>query len=276
MTIYALLDYDGYICKAYYAGYKENKQNKILKDLEKSAIERTAKYFDVPEKEVKIKKVISGHSFKKDLYPSYKLPRKKDEGLGKFRDEVKQSDKTLLCVQSLEADDVITLLQKYINTSGDKCIVFSDDKDLHYFNLRYCKLNTDQEVVENSIPDLVKCYAQMIAGDSEDNVKGVPGMGMKKAIKYIEENLSEKDTIYQVIECYKNKGIDIDECLKNILLILPIGILYIDDISKPLILSAGLMAKEIDMDVVNKYVNETIISQLKMLSALVKGVYAKE
>lgn len=272
MKTYALLDYDGYICKAYYAGLKEDKQEKVLADLEESAIVRTAEYFNVERKDVEVMKVISGHTFKKDIYPSYKLTRKKDEGLGKFRDYIKEKYKDeLIRIANLEADDVLVLLHKHLNSEYMNSIVFSDDKDLHYYSFRYCKLNTDKEVTENSLEGILNVYAQMLAGDSEDNIKGIPRMGMKTALKYIQDNM-QSDLLRTVIKCYKDKGIDIDNCLRDILLVIPVGCMYVKN-EEHAMLTASLILQGYNDGDLDKCVSKLIVDELTTLNTIVKEVY---
>ncbi len=85
----ALLDYDGYVCKSFYAN-KEDLMNfesaeKILDDLTYSSIKKAARYFNCKFEDIKVVKILSGHSWKKEIYPSYKRTRKRDEFLGMYR-----------------------------------------------------------------------------------------------------------------------------------------------------------------------------------------------
>ena len=72
MTIYALLDYDGYICKAFWASHSKKGSDKneyeLLDALTTSAIEKAADLFGVSVDEIKPVKVVSGHSWKKDCF----------------------------------------------------------------------------------------------------------------------------------------------------------------------------------------------------------------
>ena len=119
-------------------------------------------------------------------------------------------------------------------------------------------------------------YAQMLAGDSEDNVKGIPRMGMKTALKYLNENINpDEDIIKTVIRCYRDKGIDIDNCLRDILLVLPIGCMYLKDFDTPLLLTTGLLEpeQELDIDVISA---RMISDQLISLNKIVKEVYLEK
>jgi len=221
---YAILDFDGYICKAYYAAKAEGEDDfeqidEILNWLVNAAYNKAFKFFG---QEPRVLEVISGHTIKKDIYPSYKLTRKRDEYLGLYREHCKHT-RPLTKVSQLEADDVCLSIDEYFNSEPTKSalntILFSDDKDLkNYVKGYYCKINVNEEI-ERPCLYAEAPYAQMIAGDSEDNVKGIPNIGMKKAYKYLDETNYDMEC---VVLKYISAGIDIDECLKNIALVKPI------------------------------------------------------
>lgn len=215
----ALLDFDGYICKAYYATISKGSTDfdemlALLEELVESAKSKV-------DEGAMIKYYISGHTYKKDIYPSYKVNRKKDLLLGEFREFIKLYYEDKLIVDNVEADDLITMDCEVYEKTGFVPIVFSDDKDLRYYCKRYCKINLSEEIVEQDEKEMVQHrIIQFLTGDREDNVQGVYGIGEKKAI--IELNKLGGITIENVIRVYKNKGIDIDECLKNLILISPL------------------------------------------------------
>ena len=63
---YAILDYDGFICKSYYAAlskYFEVEPEFVLDRLEEAVIKKAATFFDVNE--VVCIRLVSGHSWKK-------------------------------------------------------------------------------------------------------------------------------------------------------------------------------------------------------------------
>lgn len=268
----ALLDYDGYICKSFYAN-KEDMMDfasaeKILYDLKHAAIKKTSLYFDCRESDVKCYPVISGHSWKKDIYPSYKRTRKRDEFLGLYREEISKR-KDVIKVEPLEADELLIVLADYIRELGDnKYIVFSDDKDLRYYTQRYCKINITEQVVEQDPQALVyNQLAQMLIGDKEDNINGVPKVGEKTASKIL-GNLGF--TIENVIRVYKEKGIDIDLVLRDLLLLIPLSDIYT---ANP-IYNYDVAAELINNNKISeKDINNALISQLKFLNEKVRNVY---
>lgn len=222
----ALLDFDGYICKAYYATISKGSTDfdemlALLEELVESAKSKV-------EEDAIIKYYISGHTYKKDIYPSYKANRKKDPSLGEFREFVKLYYGNKLSKDNVEADDLIVLDYEAYDKGGFSPVVFSDDKDLRYYCKRYCKINLSEEIVEQDEKEMEQYrIIQFLTGDREDNVQGVYGIGEKKAL--IELNKLGGVTIENVIRVYKNKGIDIDECLKNLILISPLHSKVIED-----------------------------------------------
>lgn len=222
----ALLDFDGYICKAYYATISKGSTDfdemlALLEELVESAKSK------LDEQDI-IKYYISGHTYKKDIYPSYKANRKKDLLLGEFREFVKLYYEDKIIKDNVEADDLIVLGYEIYDKVGFTPVVFSDDKDLRYYCKRYCKINLSEEIVEQDEKEMEQHrIIQFLTGDREDNVQGVYGIGEKKAL--IELNKLGGVTIENVIRVYKNKGIDIDECLKNLILISPLYSKFIEN-----------------------------------------------
>lgn len=275
-NIYAILDYDGFVCKAFYAN-KEDPMNiqaaaNILKDLETAARDKTADFFGVPSDEIHILRIMSGHSWKKDIYPSYKRKRKKDEFLGVFRDKVKNMPRVRV-INQLEADEVIVLLSDYLSECNiNKYIVFSDDKDLRFYCPVCCKINITEEVHPQDFMDVYTSQLeQMLIGDSEDNIKGIPKVGEKTAPKLLSKygyNLKG------VIKCFKDNGVDIDNCLRDLLLVIPLSKTYRHDDPD----SEAGVAEDIIIGTppVDQLINRLLIGQIQYLNEAVKGVYDNE
>lgn len=221
-----LLDYDGYIAKSFYAGIDRDKLTdfsecyKCLYNMEGYVYAKAEPFF--AGEDFKVMKIVSGHTIKKDLYPSYKAQRKNDEALGAYRDEIKKWD-DITIAEHEEADDLIIRLNE---KNRDKSIVFSDDKDLHKYCKWTCKLNEDFLPTKEHFSKEEQLI-QLISGDFVDNVKGVPNTGDYRAKKYLKK---EGYTLENVIKLYKQSNIDIDECIKNLILVHPFakGVLDIE------------------------------------------------
>lgn len=198
--LYGLLDYDGYICKSYYASTSRGEGDieqieKVLDDLTTNAISKIAQL----DNDFDIKLVISGHTYKKDIYPSYKSKRTKNEYLGVFRDYIKETRKNeLTCVPQLEADDVLVMMYKELSQKKDTgVIVFSDDKDLRYYCPDYCKINITEQI-DYQQDYYNKQLEQMLIGDKEDNIQGINKVGEKTAEKLLKNNGYSLESVIKI------------------------------------------------------------------------------
>lgn len=221
----ALLDFDGYICKAYYATISKGSTDfdEMLALLEKLVESAKSKI----DEDADVNYYISGHTYKKDIYPSYKANRKKDPLLGEFREFIKLYYGDKIIEANVEADDLIVMDYEFYSKARNP-VVFSDDKDLRYYCKRYCKINLSEEIIEQDEKEMEQHrIVQFLAGDREDNVQGVYGIREKKAV--LELNKLGGITIENVIRVYRNAGISIDECLKNLILISPMYSKVIED-----------------------------------------------
>lgn len=261
-----LLDYDGFVVKSYYASKsKDNVTDDepldILLSLEEGAVERAKEYYNTDN--IKVLRVMSGHTFKKDIFPGYKGQRKKDEELGEYRDWVKNNC-DIVMAHNLEADDYITL----VNYNQDM-LVFSDDKDLRKYNRLCARINPTEEIIET--PPVImqeEQLIQMITGDSIDNIKGIKGRGEVYARKLMDKNGYTFDT---VVKAYKDNNIDVDECFKNLCEVIPISLDWID---KDYLGDAKMLRRQI---LINKFDYMTTMSTIegfcRYINKKVKEVY---
>lgn len=273
--VYTILDYDGFVCKSFYAN-KENPMDvqearNILLDLTASAREKASEYFQVPIIDIKLIPIMSGHSWKKDIYPSYKRTRKKNEYLGVYRDIIKSEIKDIIVIPNLEADEAIVASVDWLRTNNKDYVVFSDDKDLRYYSETYCKINITEQIQEQDMLDIWRYQLeQMLIGDREDNITGIPKVGDKTAPKLLEQY---GYSIEGVINCYKDREIDIDNCLRDLLLIIPMSQDYLE--KKELGQEVGRQVIE-NNKVNNLDVYKAIESQVKFLNDKVKEIYDKK
>lgn len=252
MSKVALFDYDGFICKAFYASVARNELDidsmlKVLNDLTNTAEEKVSLLSDG---DYKIIKVISGHTFKKDIYPSYKQSRKKNEYLGVFRDFVKENFTDLCLVSILEADDVIIMLYERYKDA----IVFSDDKDLRYYCPNYCKININETpaLEEDNEKAILE---QMLIGDKEDSITGVPKVGEVTSRKLLEKN---GYSLENVIRIYRDYNVSIDDCMRDISLVTPL---------------CSRWTKNYKYGLDNKTVMENILNRYSYLNEKIKEIY---
>jgi DNA polymerase-1 len=140
-----------------------------------------------------------GGSFRNDLYAEYKANRDAppDDLIPQFplvRDATRAFDIPAIELEGYEADDLIAAYTKLAVAQGKKVVIVSSDKDLMQLvgeNVRMLDPMKskwiDADVVREKFgvgPERV-VDVQALAGDSADNVPGVPGIGVKTAADLI-------------------------------------------------------------------------------------------
>ena len=159
----------------------------------------------------------SAKTFRNDIYPEYKAHRPEPpEDLvpqfGLIREATRAFSVHCIEQAGFEADDLISTYARQASDMGAQVTIVSGDKDLmQLINPRVGMIDTmknktfgEEEVFEKFGvgPDKV-IEVQSLAGDSVDNVPGVPGIGLKTAALLINEFgdletlLAEADTIKQ-------------------------------------------------------------------------------
>ena len=138
-------------------------------------------------------------NFRNDIYSDYKANRTEaPEDLAPqfeyIRKAVKAFNLPSIELINYEADDLIATYAKQIRDAGAKVTVISSDKDLmqlvsdkiRLYDPMKSKVLGEKEVFEkfgvkpNQVIDV-----QSLAGDSSDNIPGVPGIGVKTAAELI-------------------------------------------------------------------------------------------
>jgi DNA polymerase-1 len=139
-------------------------------------------------------------SFRSEIYSDYKANRTDppDDLLPQFpltREAVRAFG--VPCVEKVgyEADDLIATYARLAREAGAKVTIVSSDKDLmqlvrdgeiEMFDPMKSKRFGSAEVIERfGVPPEKVIYVQALAGDSIDNVPGVPGIGVKTAAELI-------------------------------------------------------------------------------------------
>ena len=149
-------------------------------------------------------------TYRQSFYPGYKN-RDRDqesyEAVAKAYDIIDQSEFTVLTDDELEADDIIAAYAKAF--PGDTTIM-STDKDLYQLLDERTKILhpftnkfIDAETVLNKFgvePGFI-CDMLSLAGDSADDIPGVPGIGPKKAAKILNKYWS----LYAVLDINGDK-----------------------------------------------------------------------
>ncbi len=191
-----LIDGSSYIYRAYYAirqlsnskGVATNAvfgfTNMLLKVVRDERPDHLAVIFDA-----------KGPTFRKEIYPEYKanrsaMPEDLRPQIPIIKQLVQAFNMPGLELEGFEADDIIATLARRFAERGMAVTVVTGDKDLMQIvneQVRLLDTMKDQvvglpEVAERfgGTPDKV-VEVQALAGDSSDNVPGVPGIGEKTA-----------------------------------------------------------------------------------------------
>jgi DNA polymerase I len=140
-------------------------------------------------------------TFRNKLYPDYKAhrPPAPDDLIPQFsliRDAVRAFDLPCLEQAGFEADDLIATYAKQACERGANTTIVSSDKDLMqlvndcvtmYDTMKDRRIGIAEVIEKFGVPPEKVVEVQALAGDSTDNVPGVPGIGVKTAAQLIVE-----------------------------------------------------------------------------------------
>ena len=142
-----------------------------------------------------------GKTFRDDLYAEYKanrppMPDEMRAQIEPLYQLIKALGFPLLVVKGVEADDVIGTLAVQARAQGVTTVISTGDKDMTQLVDDWTTLvNTMDDTVLDSAgvekkfgvaPERIVDYLALI-GDSVDNVPGVPKVGPKTAVKWLQE-----------------------------------------------------------------------------------------
>ncbi len=198
-----LIDGSGFLFRAYY-GIKQRMtradgtlvnavhgfSTMLMKLIDDTDADHIAVIFDSARK-----------TFRNDIYPEYKAhrPPPPDDLIPQFelvREATRAFNVACVDMPGYEADDLIATYAALAKKQGAEVTVVSSDKDLMqlvddrvtmFDAMKGKKIGPDQVMEKFGVgPDRV-IEVQALAGDSSDNVPGVPGIGIKTAAQLIVE-----------------------------------------------------------------------------------------
>ena len=223
-----LIDGSGYIFRAYYALPPLSRKSdglptgavsgfcsmlfKLLEDVRSDDSKHKPTHFAVIFDSAR-------KNFRNEIYSEYKANRAEapDDLAPQFeyiRKSVKAFNLPSIELLNYEADDLIATYSKQITDAGAKVTVISSDKDLmqlvsnkvRLFDPMKSRVIGEKEVLEkfgvkpNQVIDV-----QSLAGDSSDNVPGVPGIGIKTAAELINKYKNLDKLLSKASEIPQNK-----------------------------------------------------------------------
>ena len=156
-------------------------------------------------------------TFRNDIYADYKANRSDppEELVPQFplvRDAAEAMSLPVLEMPGFEADDLIASFAKQAEQQNKPCLIVSSDKDLMQLVRGSVTMLDPMKNRPIGAPEVIEKFGvspdkvvdvQSLAGDSTDNVPGVPGIGIKTAAELINQFgdldslLSNAETIKQ-------------------------------------------------------------------------------
>ena len=138
-------------------------------------------------------------TFRNTIYPQYKAqrPPAPDDLIPQFsliREAVRAFDLPCLEQSGFEADDLIATYVRQACARGASATIVSSDKDLMqlvndcvtlYDTMKDRRIGVPEVIEKFGVPPDKVVEVQALAGDSVDNVPGVPGIGIKTAAQLI-------------------------------------------------------------------------------------------
>ncbi|MEQ1578661.1 MAG: DNA polymerase I [Hyphomicrobium sp.] len=140
-------------------------------------------------------------TFRNKIYGKYKAnrPPAPEELIPQFpliRDAVKAFNVASIELDGYEADDLIATYARDVVAHGGDVTIISSDKDLMqlvrpgvtmFDGMKSKRIGRDEVMEKFGVPPDKVVDVQSLAGDSVDNVPGVPGIGIKTAAELINE-----------------------------------------------------------------------------------------
>jgi DNA polymerase-1 len=142
-----------------------------------------------------------GKTFRNDIYEDYKahrppMPDELRSQIEPIHAIIQAMGLPMLVIDGVEADDVIGTLASHASAKGIRTLISTGDKDLaQLVNEHVTLLNTmnnevlDYQGVTDKFglpPERIVEYLAL-TGDKADNIPGVPGVGPKTAVKWLQE-----------------------------------------------------------------------------------------
>ena len=225
---YYLIDGSGYIFRAYYALPPLSRKSdglptgavigfcnmlfKLLEDSKSTHNKERPTHFAVIFDSAR-------KNFRNEIYAEYKSNRSDapDDLIPQFeyiRKSVLAFNLPSIELLNYEADDLIATYSDQIIADGGKVTIVSSDKDLMqlykkniriYDPMKNRFINNDDIEKKFGVPPSKVIDVQALAGDSSDNVPGVPGIGVKTAAELINKYGTLENLLTKAQEIKQNK-----------------------------------------------------------------------
>jgi len=161
----------------------------------------------------------SSKTFRNEIYSEYKAhrPEPPEDLRPQFalvRDATRAFNVPCIEMEGFEADDLIATYARAVEAEGGETVIISSDKDLMqlvsdkttmFDTMKNKNIGPDEVVEKFGLGPEHVIDIQALAGDSADNVPGVPGIGVKTAAQLIEEYGDLETLLARAEEIKQNK-----------------------------------------------------------------------
>ncbi|GAB4362995.1 MAG: DNA polymerase I [Oricola sp.] len=161
----------------------------------------------------------SSKTFRKDLYPEYKVnraepPEELIPQFGLIREATKAFNLPCIEVEGYEADDIIATYARQAEQAGAHTTIISSDKDLMQLVSDHVSMYDSMKDRQIGVAEVIEKWGvgpekmvdlQALTGDSTDNIPGVPGIGPKTAAQLLEEYGDLETLLAHASEIKQNK-----------------------------------------------------------------------
>lgn len=154
-----------------------------------------------------------GKNFRYEIYPEYKANRKYADKPPHF-DSIKEyliTKYKAIHHPKLESDDLVCIYKKVLPnsfiSSPDKDILYLEGETFDYKNFKWINTTKDEAKLH--------FWKSMITGDTVDNIKGIPGKGIKFAEQLLTDNGIPELAVLNSYMIHFGSNIGIQEYYKN-------------------------------------------------------------
>lgn len=159
------------------------------------------------------------YTFRNDIYDLYKANRSEtpEDLIPQFpltRDATRAFGAAAIEMEGFEADDLIATYARQAEAKGARVTIISSDKDLMQLVSERVSMLDTMKNKSIGIPQVIEKFGmgpervieiQALAGDSVDNIPGVPGIGVKTAVVLLEQ-FGDLETLLQRCDEIPQKG----------------------------------------------------------------------
>jgi 5'-3' exonuclease len=153
-------------------------------------------------------------NFRYSVDPNYKINRPETpEWVVKWRPILFEAMETkwgFTGVDGMEADDAVAIAAKYYMNQYEEIIIAACDKDLQQIpGITYYNYQKHEKHSINTFDAAMSLGVQILMGDATDGIKGLDGIGPKKAVKVLFECTTIPQIKWTVARMYKQQEDDL-------------------------------------------------------------------